>query len=255
VDLRVRFVDEITVVASPHRLAAPRKSPSLIMAWDYTTLKLAHVLLFAYWLGADLAVFYASRFVCDAKLSPEARATALKIMLFVDMAPRLALVLMLPVGLTLAASVSWVSLSTAQLLLLWIASGLWLLLVWSIHHFQGHRRAKLLMQIDVGLRLLVILALLSAGVGTLLIDDFAFNNAPWLALKALAFALIVFCGLMIRWRLRPLGPAFGAIMAKGSHPAAEVQLTRAIAQVKPWVIVIWLALILAAWIGIAKPYF
>lgn len=225
------------------------------MAWDYTALQLAHVLLLVYWLGADLAVFYSSRYVCDARLGPEARATALKIMLFVDLLPRLTMVLMLPVGLSLAAVVSWISLSALQLTLLWIGSGLWLLLVLGIHHSQGQRRAAVLMGADVAVRCAVVVALLIAGIGEFLKPNFAFNNAPWLALKALLFALTICCGLMIRWRLRPFAPAFGAIMAKGSHPAAEAQLSGAIAQVKPWVILIWLALIVAAWVGIAKPYF
>ena len=33
-----------------------------------------HVLLFVYWLGADLGVYYTSRFVVDRKLSTETRA-------------------------------------------------------------------------------------------------------------------------------------------------------------------------------------
>ena len=37
---------------------------------------LAHLLLFVYWLGGDLGVFYSSRFVVDATLTREARLVA-----------------------------------------------------------------------------------------------------------------------------------------------------------------------------------
>jgi len=69
----------------------------------YDLLVLAHVILFAYWLGGDLGVFYASRFVSNPDLGREARKTAAAIMLAVDMSPRICMVLILPTGLHLAA--------------------------------------------------------------------------------------------------------------------------------------------------------
>ena len=38
-----------------------------------------HILLFVYWLGGDVGVFYSSTFVTDTSLSREARLTAFKI--------------------------------------------------------------------------------------------------------------------------------------------------------------------------------
>lgn len=63
-----------------------------------------HVLLFAYWLGADIGVFYSARVVRDSSLGIEARRTALRILGWIDQIPRYCLVLMLPVGYGLAAS-------------------------------------------------------------------------------------------------------------------------------------------------------
>ncbi|MFZ9086446.1 MAG: hypothetical protein ACO3C6_07725, partial [Steroidobacteraceae bacterium] len=48
---------------------------------------LLHLLLFVYWLGGDVGVFYASRFVVDTSLTREERLTAAKIFLDLDMLP------------------------------------------------------------------------------------------------------------------------------------------------------------------------
>ena len=63
-----------------------------------------HILLLPYWLGADLGVFYASRFVLKPDLSTQARSVALKIMSVLDMGPRVCLVLFLPSGVSLMAA-------------------------------------------------------------------------------------------------------------------------------------------------------
>ena len=59
---------------------------------------IVHLLLFAYWLGGDIGVFYSSGFATNQKLSREARQIAGKIMLNLDLIPRLCLSLMLTVG-------------------------------------------------------------------------------------------------------------------------------------------------------------
>jgi hypothetical protein len=69
----------------------------------YHATLLLHLLLFTYWLGADLGVFYSSRYVLRSDLPPASRAVALKIMAWLDVAPRLCLVLFLPSGVTLMA--------------------------------------------------------------------------------------------------------------------------------------------------------
>src|SRR5690606_25166942 len=87
-----------------------------------------HILLVTYWLGSDIGVFYASRFVVNPKVSPAGRSIALKIMNMVDLAPRVCLILMLPSGVTLMAAsplgrdifYGW------PLALAWIGSLIWL---------------------------------------------------------------------------------------------------------------------------------
>ena len=57
-----------------------------------------HLLLFAYWLGGDIGVYYSSGMVVNPKLGIEARRIAGKIMMNIDLVPRICLSLMLTVG-------------------------------------------------------------------------------------------------------------------------------------------------------------
>ena len=64
----------------------------------YGLVKFVHILLLVYWLGGDAGVFYSSTFVVNPSLTREARMTAAKIFIELDMLPRYCLALMLTVG-------------------------------------------------------------------------------------------------------------------------------------------------------------
>jgi hypothetical protein len=58
------------------------------MALDYTLWQYLHILLFVYWLGADLGVFLAARYVARTDLSLDERLRFLDLLLKIDMGPR-----------------------------------------------------------------------------------------------------------------------------------------------------------------------
>ena len=93
---------------------------------EYLALKFLHLLLFVYWLGGDLGTFYGSRFVVDAKLSPAARATAARIMIGVDMAPRICMPLILPFGVQMAAMQGWLLVPGIVVVAIWLLCAGWL---------------------------------------------------------------------------------------------------------------------------------
>jgi len=68
----------------------------------YNALLLLHVLVFVYWLGADLAVLYAAKYGAEERLSIETRQTIGDIMAFVDLFPRLSVPLIGATGMTMA---------------------------------------------------------------------------------------------------------------------------------------------------------
>jgi len=220
---------------------------------SYFLVKLLHLLLFVYWLGADLGVFHASGYVRDAALSVPQRAIALRIMTWIDQVPRYCLVLMLPVGYALASELGVAQVSPATIALLWILSFLWLANVYAIQRLQGTPRGDLLRRIDFVWRVVLVAALLFdaarglAGAGHLL--------TPWLSAKVLIFALLVLCGLAVRVLAAPLGSALRTLLGQGSTPEIEATISRALARMRPIVIAIWIGLVIAAYIGVAKPAF
>ena len=220
-------------------------------------MKLLHLLLFVYWLGADVGTFYASRFVADAALTPAARATAAKIMLGVDLLPRVTMPMALATGVHLAVSLNVLPLGSAALISavligVWLLCLAWLAMVLTIHHFGSSPRGAALVRFDFGFRVLLVLGIVVLAVPAWWggAPAVASGMAPWLVIKLLAFAATVACGLLIRVQLRPFGPAFAQLMREGSRPDTEAAIAGSIARCKPYVIVIWVLLVVCAAAGL-----
>ena len=209
-------------------------------------IKLLHVLLLVYWLGADLGTYYASRFVADPALPAAARGVAARIMLGVDLAPRVTMPLMLASGVHLAQSGGLLPGGGSALVAgTWALCLGWLAVVLAVHHL-GAVRGAALVRFDFGWRLLLIAVLVGGSLGLAL--------PGFVALKLLAFAACVACGLMIRIHLRPFGPAFAKALHEGSdvesRAEANATVARSIARCKPYVLVIWALLVLSAAAGL-----
>jgi hypothetical protein len=219
--------------------------------WDYALLKLAHLLLFVYWLGADIGVFYAARFVRDPNQSLDSRKMAVRIMGWIDQIPRYSLVLMLPVGYTLARQLGLVQLPDVVMILLWLVGAGWLWMVWAIHHYQGTPRAERLRRVDLAWRVVLVAGLLWDSVQGL--RGTGHIMADWISIKFAIFALLIFCGIMIRVFGKPIGPALRAVLAGGSTPELEADIARGFSRTRPFVLSIWVLLLCAAMVGILKP--
>ncbi len=219
---------------------------------------LLHIVLFAYWLGGDVGVYYASRYILKSDLGPEARAVSTKIMHGVDIAPRVSLVLFLPSGITLMA---WGPLGDDffvhgwLLALVWVAGLAWLTV--SLIDYRGGDTplARLSQRADLLVRYALSAGLLAVAVYTMVATDpFGVDTNPrWLGAKVAAYALCIFCGVMIRRQLLPFGPAFGRLVTSGSTPEVERDILGSIRRCEPWVYAIWSLVLLAAALGVVKP--
>lgn len=210
----------------------------------------AHILLFVYWLGGDAGVYYSSGFTVDPKLSREARLTAFRIFAQLDMLPRYCLALMLSVG-GLLAHYHGVPHEPWQLPLILLLGPLWVALVWATHHYQGQAFGALLGRIDFGFRWFMIAAILASVAWAW--SDGRLRPYPWLAAKLLIFAFLIYCGLAIRRKLPRFVSGYVALATTGPTPESDRDMQDGLAACRPYVLAIWAGLLVAAFLGIAKP--
>jgi hypothetical protein len=210
--------------------------------------KLLHLLLFVYWLGADLGTYYAAKFIAQRELTVPARATAAKIMLGIDLTPRVCMPLTLATGVHLAWLVGALPVSGWWVAAAWLLGLNWLAMVLALHHGTGSAWAARLTLLDFRFRIVLVVALLALSIGAL--AGVGLSLAPWLALKIACFALTIVCGLMIRIHLRPFGPAFGALMKSGATPEVDAAIAVSIARCVPYVWAIWALLVVCAAAGL-----
>lgn len=210
----------------------------------------AHLLLFAWWLGGDLGVFYSSGRVVDASQPRAARLMAGRIMLGLDLVPRICMSLMLTVSALLAETVGiphppW---QIAAVLLLGPA---WLALVLFLHLREGSAAAPAVRRLDLALRWIVIVAVTASATWSLASGRLA--EHPWLAAKLYLFAFLVFCGLMIRRGLPPFIAGYAALAAGRETPESDRAMAASLARMRPWVLAIWVGLVASTVLGVAKP--
>ena len=214
--------------------------------WSTAVVTLLHILVFVYWLGGDLGAFYASRILTDAHQPAPARMAAARVLANVDMAPRTALILAAPTGLTLAVSKAWLAWPWEILALIWTIGLVWLALAWALHLTHAPPRS-IWRQIDLAMRWGAIAALAALAANLM-------GAAPlFIQIKAGVLAIAIFLGLAIRAALAPFGPAFGALAQGKADDSVNSTISASLSRARPLVICIWLCLLLAAMVGIAKP--
>ncbi len=216
----------------------------------YRTLVYAHLLLFVLWLGADVGVFVLGQhFRRRASYDLPQRLVLLKLLVTVDMVPRTAWALMVPVSLSVAAAGGWAIVPGGVVAAAWIVAAVWLWLVWDAHLHDQTPRAQRDRGIEFWLKLGLTLAYLGLGGYWL-----ASASVPeWLALKALLFGAIFAAAIMIDVAFRPVGPLLGRLIADGSSDVTEQPLLAVMNRTRLWVWVVYALLIVTSWLGTAKP--
>jgi len=210
---------------------------------------LLHILVLVYWLGGDLGAFYSSGFLVDPGRSVAERRMALQILGAIDMAPRTALILAFPTGLSLAWAKFWVVLPLWVLVAVWVLALAWLALAWAIHLRHG-AGAEALRRADIAVRWVVLGGLSLAG----LLGCARLIGLPlFIALKMLLLAACIAAGLLVRRQLVPLFPAVREMFSGGATAGTDAAIAGVIARTRPTVLVLWVMLLVAAVLGIAKP--
>ena len=210
----------------------------------YTLLLLVHVLALVYWLGGDLGTFLSSRHVLRRELGVESRQTAFKILMECDMGPRLAMPIILGSGCHLAA-LRWPNVLPAEVALLgWLLIAIWVGLVAAIHSPICHRMPSLT-QWDLRLRFAVFIGLLGASAYGLTL-----GLPGWIALKIAVFAVLVACGIAVRFALKPFAIAYTSMVSEGASDAGNAAMITHMGVVRRYVWVIWIGLFVNAALGL-----
>lgn len=226
----------------------------------FTVAIILHIVLFVYWLGGDLGVYYSSRFIIKPELQPETRAIAAKIMVGCDMAPRFSLILFGASGVTLMYYgplgdkfffTGW------MLALVWVGTLTWVFVSLQEHLQSGKKSHHFFHTSDLVIRWFAAALLVVMGAYAIIAaEPFGVDTNPkWLGLKVLFYGLSIFCGIMIRRALKPFGPSFGKLMSEGSSPEVEDGIVGSIRRSEPWVYAIWFFVLAAAILGVIKPGF
>lgn len=216
----------------------------------HTIWLILHLVLFAYWLGGDIGVFYSTRMILNRSNTPDQRFMASRIMMWIDLLPRLCLSMMLTVGGILSEYVG-VSHPPWQYAMIVLLGPVWFTVLLIMHFRHNASFMPMLTRLDLWFRWFLIAAIVvsvwwSVSTGRL-------DNAPWLAPKLIVFALMVLCGVMIRIFLPGFIAGVRALSQGSITQEQDDAMRRSIHRVRPWVFAIWAGLIVEAFLGIFKP--
>jgi hypothetical protein len=218
----------------------------------YPTLVFVHLLLFVLWLGADVGVFLLGQhFRRRNRYTLDQRLALLTLLVEVDMVPRTAWALMVPVSLSVVAMGGYWNVPPLILAAAWLIGSLWMWLVWDAHLHDQTPRAARNRKIEFWLKL--ALTLFYLGLGIVSLQSGAPLAPAWLATKALMFGMIFAAAIMIDVAFKPVGPQLGRLITEGSNDAIELPLLRTMNRTRIWVWLVYLLLLMTAYLGLVKP--
>jgi len=211
----------------------------------------AHIVLFVYWLGADVGLYLVMIFVKNPKLSFETRKTLIQLAFYIDLFPRASFALILPVGLHLTRHLALYPVPNWLLVVAWITGVAWSFLHIAIVRYKGTVLAKSLVQFNKAYELL--LGGFFMGIGTISLLTGTPIATGWFALKLLLFGLIFWVILGIDTFFQP----FTTILRmgrEGSSAQKEAAVRRQTHQTMAWAVLLYLLVLAVAFMGKVKPF-
>ncbi len=203
---------------------------------EYLLVKMLHILGLVYWLGGDMGVFYSSYFVANEKLSQDVRMTTAKILFALDQAPRVCMTMMLPLGTHLAWKLGVLPIDETAIAIIWLLSFAWLGMVITLHVAPKSK----------GLALST--GLIVVGATSLASSEPAVPY--WVAIKLMIFGGLVGCGLIVRIKLKPFGPAFTNLVRGNVSDADNAAIRQSLGATRPFVVTIWIGLLASTALGL-----
>lgn len=218
----------------------------------YPLLVFVHIILFVLWLGADVGVFMLGQeFRRREKYDLPQRLVLLQLLVNLDMVPRTAWALMVPLTITMVDAGGWWDLPGWAVIFSWLVGAVWIWLVWDAHTHDQTERAMRDRKIESVLKIGLTLFYLGLGIVSLSQGE---PLAPiWLATKALMFGMIFAAAIMIDVAFKPVGPQLAKLIADGSSDETEIPLLSTMNKTRIWVWIVYLLLLATAFLGNVKP--
>jgi hypothetical protein len=220
----------------------------------YNLARYAHVLVVVYLLGADLGRFYLARAGAAPAASAGARLLAARATLWLGSVTNAALVLILPAGISLAAALgAYRILDPGWLTATWLVAAAWLALGVAADRAAARPGG------GRGLALADAAARLVIGAGHLYDGGIAFAGtsmtveAGWLAAKISLFGLLILVSIPARQAGFAIRREAVLLAAVADDVGAGERVADGLRRLQRPALVSWLLILLAAWIGVAKP--
>ena len=216
------------------------------LLWGYV-----HILLFVFWLGADVGVFLSAVRAKNPALSFETRAALIKLGLTIDLFPRTCFALIIPVGLHMTADLGLYPVPDWMLIAAWIIAAVWIWAFVTVFRNEGTplaiklAKGQLVFEAIMGV-LITGIAVKSLATGTPLPDT-------WFAVKILLFGLAFFAAMGIDFAFTPSIPVFMEIGMQGSTPEREALFSKHVNHALVWVLILYALIAVIAFLGKVQP--
>ena len=209
-----------------------------------------HVVLFVYAIGGDIAVYFIGNYITREELTIEERLRVRSMRFLVDMSARTSLVLLLPIGFTLATTFGSEIKGTA-LIIIWLFSIVWLGLIWMVHFKKETVTGELLRKLDLLIRYILSLLLIALGIFCLTTNSII--QSDWLSWKIIIFGLILVNGIWIRAIVGRMRKSIQLAQESDTKIEGEKSIKKDQAVLNKAALLIWVLVILMAFLGELKP--
>jgi hypothetical protein len=209
-----------------------------------------HILLLTFWLGTDVGVFICGAWIRRAGLTDGERVLLLKVSSLIDLWPRVSAALMLPAGVMLARA--WgTQVDATWVVLAWAVAIAWLALTVAGMKLFGTPGGQTVQKITAVF--LVVVAGVCFWAGGAWLAANAGQPTAWVGTKLLLYGAVCLLAIGIEKAFGPVIAGFGMLADPARRAEADGLIDRGMVRTLGVVGTLYVVLIVASWIGVAKP--